>query len=139
MLKVKVHELLNFYPVLIKLLQTDTELPFELVLKINRLFNALKPEFQEIDKIQTMVAQKYGQRQDSGEYVINDKDKFNQAINKLHNLELEVSFSPFETEDFQNTQFLSVADLQNMGPFINLDDEKIINSTIDISSVITEN
>ena len=141
MLKLKIYNLLAFYPVLSKLMDpgNQEQFPFEMVLKINRLYNVLKPEYQEVEKVQRLILEKYGTPQDNDQFKIIDHDKFNTAMEKLHNLEIEINIIPFTSSDFQNTKILSGADLEYMGPFIQLDFEAKTNASFDASSILMEN
>lgn len=125
MIKVKISELIDSISTLQKLAQKDFKA--KLAWSIARLLKAAEAEIQSFNDTRMDLIRKYGEKDDNGELITDEKgnctlvkDKvqdFNAELNELLASEIEINANPINIEMLEDLDF-TPADMSVLEPFV---------------------
>ena len=125
MIKVKISELIDSISTLQKLAQKDFKA--KLAWSIARLLKAAETEIQSFNETRMDLIRKYGEKDDNGELITDEKgnctlvkDKvqdFNAELNELLASEIEINANPINIEMLEDLDF-TPADMSVLEPFV---------------------
>lgn len=125
MIKVKISELIDSISTLQKLAQKDFKA--KLAWSIARLLKAAEAEIQSFNETRMDLIRKYGEKDDNGELITDEKgnctlvkDKvqdFNAELNELLASEIEINANPINIEMLEDLDF-TPADMSVLEPFV---------------------
>ena len=125
MIKIKLGDLINSTEVLQKLSQT--EMKAKLAWSVTRLLKAADKEMQEFNETRMNLIKKYGEKDENGELVTDDKGnckipeanltQFSSELNELIGEEIEVNANALSLEALEDKEF-TPADMAVLEPFI---------------------
>lgn len=125
MIKVKISELIDSISTLQKLAQKDFKA--KLAWSIARLLKAAEAEIQSFNETRMDLIRKYGEKDDNGELITDEKgnctlvkDKvqdFNTELNELLASEIEINANPINIEMLEDLDF-TPADMSVLEPFV---------------------
>lgn len=130
MIKVQINDLLNSTEALQKLSKTD--LKAKLAWQVARLLKAADKEIQEFNETRLKLIQKYGEKDESGELITDEKgnckilpdslDSFSTELNELVNSEIELNVNKIAIDDLDSISF-TPADMNSLENFIDFGEE----------------
>ena len=130
MIKVQINDLLNSTEALQKLSKTD--LKAKLAWQVARLLKAADKEIQEFNETRLKLIQKYGEKDENGELITDDKgnckilpdslDSFSTELNELVNSEIELNVNKIAIDDLDSISF-TPADMNSLENFIDFGEE----------------
>ena len=113
MIELKVGELVNSTEALQKLSQK--ELKAKLAWQVSKLLKAADKELQEFNETRMNLIKKYGEKDESGELITDDKGnckipegstvEFSNELNDLVEAEIEISANKIKIDDLDNIDF----------------------------------
>ena len=113
MIQVKIGELLNSTEALQKL--AGTELKAKLAWQVGRILKAAEAEIQSFNETRMNLIKKYGEKDEKGELVTDDKgnckivesgiNDFSNELNDLINSEVEISGNKIKIDDLDKVDF----------------------------------
>lgn len=125
MIKVKISALIDSISTLQKLAQKDFKA--KLAWSIARLLKAAEAEIQSFNETRMDLIRKYGEKDDNGELITDEKgnctlikDKvqdFNAELNELLASEIEINANPINIEMLEDLDF-TPADMSVLEPFV---------------------
>lgn len=125
MIKVKISELIDSTSTLQKLAQKDFKA--KLAWSIARLLKAAETEIQSFNETRMDLIRKYGEKDDNGELITDEKgnctlvkDKvqdFNTELNELLASEIEINANPINIEMLEDLDF-TPAEMSVLEPFV---------------------
>jgi hypothetical protein len=125
MIKVKISELIDSISTLQKLAQKDFKA--KLAWSIARLLKAAEAEIQSFNDTRMDLIRKYGEKDDNGELITDEKgnctlvkDKvqdFNAELNELLASEIEINANPINIEMLEDLDF-TPAEMSVLEPFV---------------------
>lgn len=125
MIKIKLGDLINSTEVLQKLSQT--EMKAKLAWSVTRLLKAADKEMQEFNETRMNLIKKYGEKDENGELVTDDKNnckipeanlaQFSSELNELIDEEIEVNANALSLEALEDKEF-TPAEMSVLEPFI---------------------
>ena len=129
MIKVKISDLLNSTDVLQKLSKMD--LKAKLAWQVSKLLKAADAEIQSFNETRMTLIKKYGQKDDSGELVTDDKgnckitegsvEEFSNELNELLNAEVELNVNKVKIDELGEITF-TPSDMVQLEPFIEFEE-----------------
>ena len=130
MIKVQINDLLNSTEALQKLSKTD--LKAKLAWQVARLLKAADKEIQEFNETRLKLIQKYGEKDENGELITDEKgnckilpdslDSFSTELNELVNSEIELNVNKIAIDDLDSISFTR-ADMNSLENFIDFGEE----------------
>ena len=130
MIKVKISDILNGTETLQKLAQKDFKA--KLAWSIARLLKAAEQEIQNFNDTRLSLIKKYGEKDENGELVTDEKDNckivesnvksFNDELNELIATEVELNANPIDIALLEDLQF-TPADMAALEPFVKFEEE----------------
>lgn len=127
MIKVKILDLVNSTETLQKLSQKDFKA--KLAWSIARLLKAAEKEIQEFNDTRMNLIKKYGEKDENGELVTDDKgnckidnsvlNEFSNELNDLMNTEVEINANKIDIELLENLEF-TPSDMAILEPFVEM-------------------
>lgn len=130
MIKVAITDILNGTEILQKL--SNTELKAKLAWQVSRLLKAVDKEVQEFNETRMTVIKKYGEKDENGELVTDDKgnckiiaeevNNFTAELNELVTSEIEINANKIKIEDIENLNF-TPAEMNALEAFIDFGEE----------------
>lgn len=131
MIKVSIATLLNSTEALQKLSTTD--LKAKLAWQVARLLKAADKEIQEFNETRMKLIQKYGEKDENGELIKDEKDncrisndvaeEFSTQLNDLIQAEVEINVNKINIDELDNITF-TPADMAMLENFIQFDSEE---------------
>lgn len=125
MIKVKILDLVNSTETLQKLSQKDFKA--KLAWSIARLLKAAEKEIQEFNDTRMNLIKKYGEKDENGELVTDDKgnckidnsvlNEFSNELNDLMNTEVEINANKIDIELLENLEF-TPSEMAILEPFV---------------------
>ena len=113
MINVKVGELINSTEALQKLSQK--ELKAKLAWQVSKLLKAADKELQEFNETRMSLIKKYGEKDEAGELITDDKGNckipedsavnFSNELNELVEAEIEINANKIKIDDLDNIDF----------------------------------
>lgn len=130
MIKVKISDLLNSTETLQKLAQKDFKA--KLAWSIARLLKSAEAEIQGFNDTRMNLIKKYGEKDENGELVTDDKGnckigndvlaEFSVELNELINEEVEINANKIKMELLEDLDF-TPSDMAALEPFVELEEE----------------
>lgn len=130
MIKVKISDLLNSTETLQKLSQKDFKA--KLAWQVARLLKNAEGEIQSFNETRMALIKKYGNKDENGELVTDDKgncqiipedvEAFTEELNELLNTEVDINANKIDIELLEELEF-TPADMAVLEPFVNFGDE----------------
>ena len=130
MIKVKISDLLNSTETLQKLSQKDFKA--KLAWSVARLLKAAEAEIQSFNETRMNVIKKYGNKDENGELITDDKGNckiedahladFTSELNDLIGQEVEINANKININDLDDCNF-TPAEMTQLEPFIQFDEE----------------
>lgn len=130
MITLKMSDLLNATETLQKLSQK--ELKAKLALSIARVLKEAEREIQNFNEIRMNLINKYGEKDDQGELITDDKgnckippegiDTFTKELNELVNTDLEINANKLKLSDIESLDF-TPGDMAVLEAFIDESEE----------------
>ena len=127
MIKVKILDLVNSTETLQKLSQKDFKA--KLAWSIARLLKAAEKEIQEFNDTRMNLIRKYGEKDENGELITDDKgnckidnsvlNEFSNELNDLMNTEVEINANKIDIELLENLEF-TPSDMAILEPFVEM-------------------
>ena len=131
MITVKISDLLNSTEVLQKL--AGTELKAKLAWQVGRLLKAADKEIQDFNETRMNLIRKYGEKDESGELVTDDKgnckivepgiEDFQNELNELINSEIEINANRLKIESLEDIDF-TPSEMANLEMFIDFGEDE---------------
>lgn len=131
MIKVKISELLNSTDTLQKLAQQDFKA--KLAWSIARLLKAAEAEIQNFNETRMNLIRKYGEKDENGELVTDEKgnckigneyiNNFSNELNELIDTEVEINANKIDIKLLEEVKF-TPSDMAMLEPFVEMDDEE---------------
>lgn len=129
MIKVKILDLVNSTETLQKLSQKDFKA--KLAWSIARLLKAAEKEIQEFNDTRMNLIKKYGEKDENGELVTDDKgnckidnsvlNEFSNELNDLMNTEVEINANKIDIELLENLEF-TPSEMAILEPFVEFEE-----------------
>ena len=130
MIKVTITDILNGTEILQKL--SNTGLKAKLAWQVSRLLKAVDKEVQEFNETRMELIKKYGEKDESGELITDDKgnckiitenvEKFSAELNELVASEIEINANKIKMDDLENIDF-TPSEMVALEPFIETNEE----------------
>lgn len=130
MITVKIADLLNSTETLQKLSQQDFKA--KLAWSIARLLKAAEVEIQSFNDTRMTLIKKYGEKDENGELVTDDKgnckileegiETFGKELNELINTEIEINANKIKMDLLEDIDF-TPSDMAVLEPFVEFDEE----------------
>lgn len=130
MIKVKISDLLNSTETLQKLSQKDFKA--KLAWSIARLLKAAEAEIQSFNETRMNLIKKYGEKDENGELVTDEKgnckignevlEEFSTELNELIGSEVEINANKIDMKLIEDIDF-TPADMAVLEPFVEMDEE----------------
>ena len=130
MITVKISDLLNSTETLQKLAQKDFKA--KLAWSIARLLKAAETEIQSFNETRMNLIKKYGEKDENGELVTDDKgnckieneniDEFTKELNELIETTVEINANKIKMDLLEDIDF-TPSDMAMLEPFIDMDEE----------------
>ena len=130
MIKVKISDLLNSTETLQKLSQKDFKA--KLAWSIARLLKAAEAEIQSFNDTRMNLIKKYGEKDENGELVTDEKgnckignevlEEFSTELNELIGSEVEINANKIDMKLIEDIDF-TPADMAVLEPFVEMDEE----------------
>lgn len=130
MITVKIADLLNSTETLQKLSQQDFKA--KLAWSIARLLKAAEVEIQSFNDTRMTLIKKYGEKDENGELVTDDKgnckileegiEAFGKELNELINTEIEINANKIKMDLLEDIDF-TPSDMAVLEPFVEFDEE----------------
>lgn len=127
MITVKISDLLNSTETLQKLSQKDFKA--KLAWTISRLLKAAEKEIQEFNETRMTLIKKYGEKDENGELITDDKGnckienetltQFSTELNELINSEIELNANKIDIALLEDLEF-TPADMAALEPFVEM-------------------
>lgn len=127
MINVKIADLLNSTETLQKLAQKDFKA--KLAWSISRLLKAAEKEIQEFNETRMNLIKKYGDKDENGELVTDEKgnckidnahlQEFTSELNDLISAEVEINANKIDIELLEDIEF-TPSDMATLEPFIEM-------------------
>lgn len=131
MIKLKIGDLVNSTEALQKLSQK--EMKAKLSWQVTRLLKAADKELQEFNETRMNLIKKYGEKDENGELITDDKGNchileastidFSNELNELVDTEVEISANKIRIDDLENIDF-TPADMGILEVFIDFGEDK---------------
>lgn len=128
MIKVKISELLNSTETLQKLSQKDFKA--KLAWSISRLLKTAENEIQAFNDTRMNLIRKYGEKDDNGELITDDKgnckinsdciEQFNKEFSELIDTEVEINANKLTFNMLENIDF-TPSDMAILEPFVEME------------------
>ena len=125
MIKVKISDLINSTETLQKLSQKDFKA--KLAWSIARLLKAAEAEIQEFNTARMNLIKKYGEKDENGELITDDKGnckiendvltEFSEELNELINTDVEINANKIDIELLTDIDF-TPSDMAILEPFV---------------------
>lgn len=129
MIKVKISDLLNSTETLQKLAQKDFKA--KLAWEIARLLKAAEGEIQQFNETRMNLIKKYGEKDENGELVTDEKgncriqnevlNQFTVELNELVDSEVEINANKISLKLLEEIDF-TPADMAALEPFVEMDE-----------------
>lgn len=129
MISLKISELLNSTETLQKLSQKDFKA--KLAWQIARILKAAEAEIQSFNETRTSLIKKYGEKDETGELVVDEKgnckigdtdlQEFNAQLTDLLNSDVEINANKIDIAQLENLDF-TPSDMAILEPFVNMDE-----------------
>lgn len=129
MINVKISELLNSTETLQKLSQKDFKA--KLAWSVARLLKAADSEIQDFNKTRMNLIEKYGEKDENGELVTDEKGnckieddmiaEFTSELNELINTEVEINANKIDIELLEDINF-TPSDMTALEPFVDFNE-----------------
>ena len=130
MIKVKLSDLVNSVETLQKLAQKDFKA--KLAWSIARLLKSAETEIQSFNEARLNLIKKYGEKDENGELITDDKgnckistesvNNFTDELNELMNTEVEINANKIDMVLLEDIEF-TPSDMAVLEPYVNMDDE----------------
>lgn len=130
MIKVTITDILNGTEILQKL--SNTGLRAKLAWQVSRLLKAVDKEVQEFNEARMELIKKYGEKDESGELITDEKgnckiattstDTFTAELNELVESEIEINANKIKMDDLENIDF-TPSEMIALEPFIDMEEE----------------
>ena len=130
MIKVKISDIINSTETLQKL--GKMELKAKLAWQVARLLKALDTEVQQFNETRMEVIKKYGEKDENGELVTDEKGnctiqqenvgKFQEELTDLINAEIEINANKIKIESIEDIDF-TPTEMNALEPFIDFGEE----------------
>ena len=130
MIKVKLSDLVNSVETLQKLAQKDFKA--KLAWSIARLLKSAEAEIQSFNEARLNLIKKYGEKDENGELITDDKgnckintesvNNFTAELNELMNTEVEINANKIDMALLEDIEF-TPSDMTVLEPYVNMDDE----------------
>ena len=130
MIKVTITDILNGTEILQKL--SNTGLKAKLAWQVSRLLKAVDKEVQEFNETRMALIKKYGEKDENGELITDDKgnckiitenvEKFSAELNELVAAEIEINANKIKMDDLENIDF-TPSEMVALEPFIETNEE----------------
>lgn len=131
MIKVKISDLLNSTETLQKLSQKDFKA--KLAWSISRLLKAAEKEIQEFNDTRMNLINKYGEKDENGQLVTDDKgnckienevlSEFSSELNDLISAEVEINANKIDIALLEDIEF-TPSDMAALEPFVDMGEEE---------------
>lgn len=131
MIKVKIGDLLNGTEALQKL--ASTELKAKLAWQVGRLLKAADTEIQSFNETRMNLIKKYGEKDENGELITDDKgnckiiteglDAFTNELNELIETEVEINANKINIDSLGDREF-TPAEMSQIEIFIDFGEEE---------------
>lgn len=125
MIKVKISDLLNSTDALQKL--AGTELKAKLAWQVGRILKAADTEIQSFNDTRMNLIKKYGEKDESGELITDEKgnckipnevlNEFSNELNELVDSEVEINVNPIAIDNLTDKEF-TPAEMSQLEVFI---------------------
>ena len=129
MIKLKISDLISSVETLQKLSQKDFKA--KLAWSIARLLRAAEAEMQSFNETRMNLIKKYGEKDENGELVVDDKgnckiapdsaEQFSKELNELVESEIEINANKINIELFDDVNFTPY-EMSVLEPFIEMDE-----------------
>ena len=129
MITIKISDLLNSTDTLQKLAQKDFKA--KLAWSIARLLKEAEKEIQQFNETRMTLIKKYGEKDDTGELVTDEKgnckiendclEEFSNQLNELIETEVEINANKIRMELLEEVDF-TPADMAALEPFVEMDE-----------------
>ena len=130
MIKVKISDLLNSTEILQKLAQK--EFKAKLSWTIARLLKGAEAEMQNFNETRMNLIKKYGEKDENGELITDDKgnckiensnlNAFSEELNELVSAEVEINANKIDIGLLEELEF-TPSDMASLEPFVDMGDE----------------
>lgn len=131
MIKVKISDLLNGTDALKKL--SETELKAKLAWQVGRLLKAADAEIQSFNEARLNLIKKYGEKDESGELITDEKDNckidqenindFTSELNELVESEIEINANKISIDSLEDKEF-TPSEMSQLEVFIDFGEEE---------------
>ena len=131
MIKVKINDLLNGTEALQKL--ASTELKAKLAWQVGRLLKAADTEIQSFNETRMNLIKKYGEKDENGELITDDKgnckiiteglNEFTNELNELIETEVEINANKINIDSLEDREF-TPAEMSQLEVFIDFGEEE---------------
>ena len=131
MIKIKISDLLNGTDALKKL--SETELKAKLAWQVGRILKAADAEIQSFNETRMNLIKKYGEKDENGELITDDKgnckilndelDEFSNELNELIESEIEINANKISIDSLEDKEF-TPSEMSQLEIFIDFGEEE---------------